>query len=356
MKNRIISLILAMTLLFSLVSCNKAEDIPPKDKILTVEKETVVYSDEKITAVCEGFADIFARVAPHIGYPVINEEREENIAAMLKSDIIPIARAIPIYEDELLALVAVAEEYVALYEDQNKDEINPGFMLGLYTKFNTVLDSERLGRFIYYVQLRKLRLELFDAQEVFDKRGQGEEKVEHYSTLLADAETLGEAKFADAVEVMTFILTSSFGLGDIKGGAFGITSSDALAVIQKQARRLNSLGLTDRDWQTVAAICEENIPTGNDSLKSKILISLDNDDFFVGAATLMTDVIDFYVILAENASKESVDMMASGEDLAYEIALYTEMIKNEAALESLLDKISGELPSVCHRSSRPRKV
>ena len=145
---------------------------------------------------------------------------------------------------------------------------------------------------------------------------------------------------------MAFILASSVSLGDINGGAFSISASDALAVIQKQAERLASLELTDSDWQTVVAICEENIPSANDSLKSKILVSLDNDNFFVGAATLMDDLIDFYVILSANASKDAIDMMASGDSLSYARAVYTQMIENEAALRSFFAEISEELPGV----------
>ena len=346
MKNRIISLALAVALLFSLVSCYKAEYVPPKDKYLTVETETVEYNEEKITAICEQFADIFARIAPRIGYPPINEEKEKSIAEMLREDVAPIARTIPIYEDELASMAEIAEEYVALSEEQNKDDIDSGFVLGLYTKFSTVVDSERLGRFTYHVQLLRLRDKLADAEEQYEKRGYGYETVLHYITLIEDAEALGEDKFSDAISVVTFMLASSVGLGDIQGGVVSLTSSDALVVMQKQAERLESLELADADWQTVAAICEENIPKGAESFKRKMLVALNNDDFFIGASVLMPDIVEFYATVAEHATKESIELMTSEEALAYERVLYGEAIKNEKELRAFLDRISDELPGV----------
>lgn len=346
MKNRIISLALAVALLFSLVSCYKAEYVPPKDKYLTVETETVEYNEERITAICEQFADIFARIAPRIGYPPINEEKEKSIAEMLREDVAPIARTIPIYEDELSAMVNIAEEYAALSEEQNKEDIDSGFLLGLYTKFSTVVDSERLGRFTYHVQLLRLRDKLADAEEQYEKRGYGYETVLHYITLIEDAEALGEDKFSDAISVVTFMLASSVGLGDIQGGAVSLTSSDALVVMQKQAQRLESLELADADWQTVAAMCEENIPKGAESFKRKMLVALNNDNFFIGASVLMPDFVHFYAALAENATKESIDLMSSEEALAHERAIYGEIVKNEDQLRAFLDKISDELPQV----------
>ena len=344
MKNRIISLALAVALLFSLVSCYKAEYVPPKDQYLTVETETVEYNEEKITAICEQFADIFAQVAPQIGSPVINEEKEREIAEMLLSDIIPIARTIPIYEDELASMVKIAEEYVTVIEEQNKDEISPSFVLDLYTEFSTVVDSERMGRLMYHVQLMRLEDKLADAKEQYEKRGYGYENVEHYMALIDDAKTLGENKFSDAISVVTFMFTSSMGLGDMQGGAVSLTSADALIVIQKQAERLKSLELSDFDWQTVAGMCEENIPRGAESLKRKILVALNNDNFFIAASVLMPDIVEFYDAVAENATKESIELMTSDVALAYERAIYGEIIKNEDSLRAFLDKISDELP------------
>ena len=346
MKNRIISLALTLALLFSLVSCYKAEDVPPKDQYLTVETETVEYNEEKITAICEKFAGIFAQVSPRIGYPVINEEKEREIAEMLLDDVIPIARTIPIYEDELSSMANIAEEYVALSEEQDNVDFDPGFVLELYTKFSTVVDSKRMGRLTYHIQLMRLEDKLADAKEQYDKRGYGDEAVKRYMALIDDAKTLGENKFSDAISVVIFMFTSSLGLGDIEGGAVSLTSADALVVIQKQGQKLKSLELSDLDWQTVAAMCEENIPRGAESFKRKMLVALNNDNFFIAASVLMPDIVELYAAVAENATKESIELMTSDAPLAYERTVYGEIIRNEDSLRAFLDKLSDELPEV----------
>ena len=76
-----------------------------------------------------------------------------------------------------------------------------------------------------------------------------------------------------------------------------------------------------------------------------MLVSLNNDNFFVGAATLMPDVIDLYVTLSESFGKESIDMMASGDKLSYMRALFSELMKNEDGLRAFLDKITAEIPA-----------
>lgn len=345
MKNRIISIVLALTLLFSLVSCYKTEQVPPKDRYLTVETEAVVYTAAGIDAISTRFADLFIKIAPHLGYPTIQETEKGRVAEMIKTDIIPIAQNIPIYEEELLELTKSAEEYLAVFEEENNKDYDLGFFLGLYTRFTVTVDAQRLGRFIYRLQLERLRTKLLDATEKYEQNGYGIEIVEHYEALIEDATALGEGDFTDAFGTCVFLFATALGLGDIDGGAVSLSPSDALTVIKKQGQRLAALDLSDLEWQTVLAMCEENIPSGADTLESKMLVSLNNDNFFVGAATLMPDVIDFYVTLSESFDKESIDMMVSGDRLSYMRAIFSEMMKNEAALRALLDKITAEIPA-----------
>lgn len=344
-KNRIISLVLALALLFSLVSCYKTEKVPPKDRNLTVETEAVEYTAAGIDAVSSRFADLFIRIAPRLGYPALVEGEREAIAEMIRMDIIPIAQNVPIYEEELLELAESAEEYLAVFEEENNSDHDLGFILGLYTRFTVAVDAERLGRFSYRLQLERLREKLYDATENYEKNGYGIEIVEHYEALIEDATALGEGRFTEAFSASVFLFATALGLGDVQGGALSLSTSDALVVIKKQGVKLCSFTLTDSEWQTVAAMCEENIPTGSDTLKSKMLVALNNDNFFVGAATLMPDVIDLYVTLSESFGKESIDMMASGDKLSYMRAILGELMKNEKDLRAFLDKMTAEIPS-----------
>lgn len=346
MKNRIISFILVMVLIFSLISCTKKEELPPKSVNLTVEKVTPIYTDEGIEIICERFASVIAKAAPYIGYPVINKEKEREIADKMLADIIPIVRAIPIYEDELFDLVDSAEKYLANLENDNEDDFNPGVALGLYIEFSAAIDAERLGRLTYHLQLMRIEGKLADAEERYNKNGLGLETVERYRALLSAARDLTDVRFSDAFSGMMFMLVSAMGVYGVDGGATGITASDALVALKKQAKRLTALSITDAEWQTVAAICEENIPSSaGDDLRSKMLLSLNNDDFFVGAATLIPDVIDLYDTVCNGLSEEVLEMISNSDSLISKRAVYGEIIKDETAFLSLLDKITEELPS-----------
>ena len=347
MKNRIASLLLALTLLFSLVSCKKEEVIPPKDKVLTVETEAAVYTEEGILIICERLASAFVDAAPRLGYPTLDAQKEREIAEMIRTDIIPVMREIPIYENELFDLVEGLEYCLEKQKEENKDEIDTGLLPELYIEFSGAIDTDRTGRLAYRLQIMRLEKKLSDAEDRYNKNGYGLESVTHYRELIASAKELGEVKFADALSSMMLMLISSAGVFDIGTDAMSISSSDALVVLGEEAERLTSLTLSDGEWQTVAAMCEENIPSSaGEDLKSKILLSLNNDDFFVGAATLIPDIIDFYAAMVGGATEEAIDKLSRDGEFSYEIAVYGEMIKNEAALRTLLDKISEELPRV----------
>lgn len=342
MKNRIISLVLALTLLFSLVSCVKTEKVPPKDKSLTVETEAVIYTAAGIDAVSSRFADLFIRIAPRLGYPALVESERENIAEMIRTDIIPIAQNIPIYEEELLDLARSAEEYLDEFETER--DLDLGFILGLYTKFTVTVDAERLGRLSYRLQINSIVDKLDDAIENYEKNGYGIEIVDHYTALLEDARALGEGRYTDAFGATVFLFATSLGLGDIQGGALSLSTSDALTVIKKQGEKLSSLGLTDREWQTVAAMCEEYIPTGGATLQGKMLVALKNDGFFSAAASLMPDATNFYATLSRSITKDSVEKM-SADGLEYMSAVLGEMLKNADSFRAFLDRVIAELPA-----------
>ena len=342
MTNRIISLVLALTLFFSLVSCVKTENVPPKDKSLTVETEAVTYTAAGIDAVSSRFADLFIRIAPRLGYPALVESERENIAAMIRTDIIPIAQNIPIYEEELLDLARSAEEYLDEFETDR--DVDLGFILGLYTKFTVTVDAERLGRLTYRLQLNSIADKLIDATDKYEENGYGIENVEHYTELLEGARALGEGRFTDVFSAYIFLFATSLGLGDIQGGAVSLSSSDALTVIKKQGNKLSSLGLTDSEWQIVAAMCEEYIPTGGATLQGKMLVALKNDGFFSAAASLMPDATDLYVTLSRGITKDSVEKM-SADGLEYMSAVLGEMLKNEDGFSAFLDKVAEELPA-----------
>ena len=347
MKNRIISLVLALALIFCLASCRGDEEIPPKDTYLTVESETVEYTEEGIDTLSTRVADIFARLAPHLGYPAISDAKKSEIAEYFRTDIIPVLQEILIYQDELFELADSAEECLMDLEEQNKDDVDLGFAINIYTEFSAVLDAERTGAFIYRLGLISLSNKRDAAKKNYDKYGTGYDKIAYYDSLIEDVNTLGGESFSDAFSAIMFMLSSVIGLSDSNGGSFKVTPADVLVVIEKQGEMLDSISLTDSEWQTVAAMCEEHIPTGTrNDLQGKMLMSLNNDNFFITAATLMPDVIAFYSAVATDVSEDATDIIESDDPMAYELAVCTELLKHEGEFRALLTKLSEELPGV----------
>lgn len=347
MKNRIISLVLALALIFCLASCQGDEEIPPKDTYLTVESEPVEYTEEGIDTLSTRVADIFARLAPYLGYPAISDAKKSEIAEYFRTDIIPVLQEILIYQDELFELADSAEECLMDLEEQNKDDVDLGFAINIYTEFSAVLDAERTGAFIYRLGLISLSNKRDAAKKNYDKYGTGYDKIAYYDSLIEDVNTLGGERFSEAFSAIMFMLSSVIGLSDSDGGSFKVTPADVLAVIEKQGEMLAGISLTDSEWQTVAAMCEEHIPTGTrNDLQGKMLMSLNNDNFFIVAATLMPDVIAFYSAVATDVSEDTADIIESDDPMAYELAVYTELLKHEGEFRALLTKLSEELPGV----------
>jgi hypothetical protein len=110
------------------------------------------------------------------------------------------------------------------------------------------------------------------------------------------------------------------------------------------------MALVDTDWQTVAEICEDFIPTKASSLGEKILISLEYDDFFIDAAVLMPDAVAFYATLTRDISKESIAILEENAPLAYERVVCGELLKNREALTSFLSIVKEKLPAAGARS------
>ena len=78
---------------------------------------------------------MIARLAPHLGYPTVNENKKREISDKFKADIIPILKEIPIYEDELFDLAEHTEECLSALEEYDKGDYNSGFALNIYKKW-----------------------------------------------------------------------------------------------------------------------------------------------------------------------------------------------------------------------------
>ena len=157
MKNRIIALFLVSVMLFGFASCDKADDkvVPPKDKDLTVEIQTVDYDDASVNEASERIADITARIVLNYYNKTLTDKEKADIGASFKSDILPSLKDIPVYCDELFELIECAEDYLAVGEE-NEEEYSTEFIFGLYKRFCKILDGERLGALVYEIEIFNL--------------------------------------------------------------------------------------------------------------------------------------------------------------------------------------------------------
>ena len=273
-----------------------------------------------------------------------------NVDAAVKTEIFPFILDIPIYKDELFAMIECAEEALGDREDEEADQA--GSDLDLYKKLGQILDGARLGALVYELELFNLDRKADEAMKKYNN-GSGKrylEEAEYYQSLIVKAEQLSRAKFADAFSVLAFVAASAAEGVDTDTGDIRVTIGDVFVILGKQGEKFASMGLVDADWQTVAEIYEDFIPTKATSLREKILISLEYDDFFIDAAVLMPDAIAFYATLTKDISKENIAILESGEPLAYERVVCGELLKNREALISFLSVMEEELPAAGAKS------
>lgn len=360
MKNRIVSLLMAIVLLFSFASCDlwadkdKKDELPPRNEDdFAVEIEPVEYSDEaiaeasaKVVALSEELADILG-YSQHFG-----DEERKNIENKFKDDVIAILIDVMVYPEELFSMLECAEECIGLYEEQNNEESNPKIISDLYTQFISILDTDRLGALTYELQLMMLGLKIDKAQEKYDKHGSSFylEDVEYFTALTEKARSLGRDKFTDAFSVITFSATAFNGSLSFDGGGIDVSVYDVFEIMKKQGERFASLTLTESDWQTVAEVIEAFLPESGKTVKEKLLITLGYDDFFIEAADIMPDLLKFYADLTADISKENMDLVAEGGEYAYEIAICRELIKDETGLREILGKLEEKIPAPTSRS------
>ena len=357
MKNRIIALMLAAVMLFTFASCNKnkEEEIPDKDRDLIVEEEEVTYTAENIEEAAERIAAVTAEVVKEYYHKTLTKEEVDDVKSSFKNKIYPFLTDIPVYCDELFELIECAEEYVA--EVSKSGDYNAEFLLGLYTRFSGVLDGERLGALVYELQMFRLDRKLAQKQEKYDKYGYSYllEDVENYKALIARAEGLGRAKYSEAFSVLMYMISSVAQTADKESGDIGITVGDVIVILEKQAQKYSALDISEAEWIIVGEMSEEFIPARTSTtLQGKLLWSLDDEDFFVGASSLMPDYIAFYVAVTWDIDEANVELIESGEELSY--AVCSELLLNEAELRAFLAKVAQKLPAAGEDSTATVKT
>ena len=352
MKNRIICLAIAFAVLFGFASCNKTveEEVPPKDHELSVEIETVEYDEASINEASARIADITAEMIKKYYNKQLTDDELASVDAAIKTEIFPSVQEIPIYKNELFAMIECAEKYFEAGEDEEAEP--SGSYFDLYKSFGEIIDGARLGALVYELEIFNLDRKADEAMKKYNN-GSGNrylEEAEYYESLIAKAEQLGRVKFADAFSVFAFMVSSAEEGVDIDTGDLRVTFGDIFVILGKQGEKFASMGLSEADWQIVAEICEDFIPTKATNLRERIMISLGYDDFFIHAAAFMKDVVDFYAILTRDISKENIPILEANEPLAYERVVCGELLKNRDALVTFLSAMEEKIPEAGAKS------
>ena len=350
MKNKIVSLLLVIAMLFGFASCrrDKETDESKGNGGLNIEVEELEYSEGAIAEATAGIVDLVTKIVGLLGYSEqIKNEDIEKIGDVFKNEVIPILVDVRIYPSELESLLLYADECVEIAEGADKDRIKTNIISDLYSKFSAVLDKDRLGALVYELHVLAINKKLESAKEKYDKHGYAFylEDVEYYNSLIKKAGELGREKFCDAVSVLTFTISAFNESADFDDSGVSISAGDAVAILERQGKEFAKLELNSTDWQTVAEMCEAFIPKSpSDTLESKLLVILGNEDFFISAADAMTDLIEFYTSLTEDISEESIPAIENKEEYAYEIAICRELMKKESELRVFLSKIEEKVP------------
>ena len=352
MKNRIISLLLLLCTLVSLASCDKGKDnnTPPVNNDFIVETVPVEYSAQQIADAGRRVAEIAEDLIEALGYADhVTEDDIEEIGKTFENDVVPMLIDVAIYPEELFELLDCIDDFSALLGDENSEQDIAQAISDLYAELASVLDAERVGEFVYEMQLFVLAVNAEQAQEKYDKYGYAFylEDVKRYEALIDKARSIGRKDFADAISVLIFTasaLNASLDIESDKG--ISISAADTADILKQQGERFAALSLDVEDWQTVAAIYEELLPTtSSQSLEGKVLLALNNDNFFMESADVMPDVLAFYGLITADISPESISLIENGEEYAYPIAACTELMKNEGAFRELLGKLAEKIPS-----------
>ena len=351
MKNKIIAVTLITAMIFGFTSCkkkNKQDEPTPKDEQLVVEIEEVKYNESDISGSATKVTELAGEFARVFGYAEqIGDDEIKEIEDTFRNDIIPLLIDIKIYPSELTSLLTCAEECLELADKEDGGAGDPEIFSDLYNKFVAVLDAERLGALVYELDLLMLAEMADDAQEKYDNLGYPFylEDVKYYNDVIEDAKRLGRTKFASAISVITFTASAFNGSADFEDGGVSISVADTADIMKKQGEKFASLELSSDEWKIVAQMCEmyiqKNVPSG---LKGKVLLSLDDSDFFVESVGVMPDLIKFYAKVTSDISKGSINLIEQGEKYAYERAVCTEILKNKAEFEALLVALEVKIP------------
>jgi hypothetical protein len=254
-----------------------------------------------------------------------------------------------VHKDELFLLIECARECIAISVDENKDDNKLRIISDIYTKFASVMNTDRLGVLVYELEMWWFNRCLTRAEERYDKYGYEfyREDIDRYTALIDEAKTVDSANFADALTVLMVMVSMTLGAVDTDTGVMQISPGDIVTLMKKQSQRFLSMSVTEKEWQTVVKMCEEFIPSNEGaSLRGKMIFVLGEEDFFSDLAVAIPELIVFYALVTASLTNRDIDMMENGTPYAPERVLCGKILENIEAFNSLLDSLEMAIPEV----------
>ena len=350
MKERIIAISLLIAMLVALTSCKKEKNNNNQGGGgLNIEVEELEYTEDDVSAAADEVKDIAKELVSTLGYEnQVNDDDIEEIGNIFKEDILPILIDVKIYPSELTSLLDCTRECIVLADEKTAENTTPKIISDMYTKCVSILDADRFGALVYELQIFAINRKAMSVKEKYDKYGYAFylEETEYYESVIEKANELGRTDFASALSALIFTASMFNGSANFEGDGVSISVSDSVAIMEKQAKKFAELELDSKDWQIVAEMCEVFISKEvSDDLKGRILLALDDSDFFIESMALMPELIEFYAKIMNGVSKENIALIESGAEYAYVRAVCYEILKNENAFRALMSALEEKIPA-----------
>ena len=318
---RTAALLFSLFLLLSAVSCHRSMDNDTETErtlVLTVETPPANYSAEQIRAKSERMASLAAALVRKTEGLVLNETQLQKLSASISQSVFPVLAEIPVYPEELDALLSAAESLLDAHTEGQAN--NRLLWFRFYQSHLTYLGSTRTGMLCY----RFINISLLQRAEDCDARYEQygyawyHEDALRYRALASRLETeLGEAALCGAVETIAF--AASLMLGAQQNGQdslLSLTPDELVLLLQKQSAHFAEQELTEAQWGLLGELLAECSVRGVDAALQGELTALQTNGYFGKAAKAMPALLGLYRAITERMTPADAQKIFFSENSA----------------------------------------
>ena len=320
---RFLALAMAVCLLLAQSSCaiSKPHTEESNTQRLEVQDLPAVYDEAFVASVTERICDLVVRTVRIFEGAVLGETQTQSLRRYVEQTALPALQALPLYQQELEALLQSAQELCASVEEGTLvGASRMALFLRFYQSGLAEVDSAKLGALLYHVALSGLELLIDVNLSRYEKYGYKWylEDAEHYR---AQSETLqselGPTAFSNVMAMLTFVASLLDGsLTD--GGDVGLAVSDAelVMLLQKQSDHFVAMDLTEHQWSVAAELVCAWFVTDGDGATGAVLQALCTSGDAVRAAKALPAFFRYYQALTHAMDELYLDAILSNNQSA----------------------------------------